>query len=221
MISRAREEDVDGLRRLATGYWRPLYLYLRKRGESHEDASDSVQGFFEHVLSSGFLTHVVREGGKFRSYLLNSLELWRSRKRIRDGAQKRGGGTVHVPLESIDAFREVAEQGDDVSAEVAFDRQWAMEIVACAVAGLREKYEKRGREKWFDSLRAALPGGGQLPPYVELARQFETSEGAVKKAVFDLRGAFSERVREEIRATVQTNRDAEEELRYLVSVIEG
>ena len=40
-------------------YWRPLYLYLRKRGEGHDDASDSVQGFFEFVFSSGFAMAVV------------------------------------------------------------------------------------------------------------------------------------------------------------------
>lgn len=220
MISQARGEDAGGLRALATGYWRPLYLYLRKRGDGHEDASDAVQGFFEFVLSSGFLSHVDREGGKFRSYLLKSLERWRSRKRVYDGAQKRGGNVVHVPLDGIDAFRDVAEQGDGLSAEAAYDRQWGMEIIRRSVEGLREKYVRRGRERWFDALRAALPGGGQLAPYVELAAQLDTSEGAIKKAVFDLRSAFSESVREEIRSTVRSNEDAEEELRYLVSVIE-
>lgn len=225
-ISQARGGNesrvVEGLRRLAVHYWRPLYLYLRKRGESHDDASDSVQGFFEFVFSSGFFEHVEREGGKFRSYLLRSLERWRSRRSVREGAQKRGGGAVHVPLDGVDELEDTAALADDsVSPETAYDRQWAAEMVARAVQSLRADYDRRGRMEWFDALSAALPGGGVLPPYVELASLLQSSEGAVKKAVFDLRAAFAARLREEIRATVRTNEDAEEELRHLVAVMSG
>ena len=209
----------DGLRGLALGYWRPLYLYLRKRGESHEDASDSVQGFFEFVFSGEFLNYVEREGGKFRSYLLKSLERWRGRRREREGARKRGGDAVHVPFEGIDELRDQAEAGEDISPEIAYDRQWAMDMVARAVNALRKDYRQRDRMDWFAALRAALPGGGTLPPYSELATRLKSTEGAVKKAVHDLRHAFAARLREEIRATVQSNAEAEEELQYLISVM--
>ena len=94
-ISGARGEDpgraAEGLRALAVNYWRPLYLFLRKRGESHEDASDLVQGFFAHMVGGRFLKQVDREGGKFRSYLLKSLEHWLMQERRREKTQKRGG----------------------------------------------------------------------------------------------------------------------------------
>jgi len=225
-ISQARGGDesraVEGLRRLAVNYWRPLYLYLRKRGESHEDASDSVQGFFEFVFSTGFFEHVEREGGKFRSYLLRSLERWRSRRSAREGAQKRGGQVIHISLDGAGEMHEAAGLEDDtLSPEAAFDRQWAAEMVARAVQSLRADYAKRSRMEWFEALAAALPGGGVLPPYADLAAALRTSEGAVRKAVFDLRTAFAARLREEIRATVRTNEDAEEELRHLVAVLSG
>jgi DNA-directed RNA polymerase specialized sigma24 family protein len=222
----ARGEDAgkvgEGLRQLAVNYWRPLYLYLRKRGETHEDASDAVQGFFEFVFSSGFLEHVAREGGKFRSYLLASLERWRSRGRTRERALKRGGQVVHVSLEELGEMEGAPAVSDgSTSAEMAFDRQWAAELIRRSVGALREDFTKRGRKAWFDALAAALPGGAGLPPYAELAAQLDCSEGAVKKGVFDLRQAFGARLREEIRATVRSNEDAEEELRYLVSVMGG
>ena len=108
--------------------------------------------------------------------------------------------------------------GDDAP-ELVFDRQWAADIVALAVGRLKSDYEKRSRGQWFEQLQAALPGGGELRPYVELAAELGVSEGAVKKAVFDLRAAFASQLRSEIRATVQTNEEAEDELRYLVSVM--
>ena len=222
-ISMARHGDegkaVEGLRRMAVNYWRPLYLYLRKRGESHDDASDSVQGFFEFVFSSGFFSHVEREGGKFRSYLLRSLERWRSRRRVRADAQKRGGQATHVHLDGVEEREEAASVMDEADPEVAFDRQWATDMVGRAVESVREDYARRNRELWFEKLSPGLPGGGSLPPYTELAHTLNCSEGAVKKAVFDLRNAFAGHLRSEIRSTVRTNEDAEEELKYLVSVM--
>ncbi len=224
-ISRARGGDdpkaMEGLRSLAVAYWRPLYLYLRKRGESHDDASDSVQGFFEFVFSSGFFENVEREGGKFRSYLLRSVERWRSRRRIHDSAQKRGGQVSHVSLEGAELVEDVTELGDAFSPEMAFDRQWASDLVGRAVSALGDDYMRRGRGAWFEALRPTLPGGGEVQPYAELATRLDSSEGAVKKGVFDLRTAFASRLKAEIRATVRTNEDAEEELRYLVSVMSG
>ena len=212
---------TKGLRQLAVSYWRPLYLYLRKRGESHDDASDTVQGFFEFVLSSDFLSHVDREGGKFRSYLLKSLERWRGRQRTRDNAQKRGGQITHVPLDGVDAMQIEADSSGDISPEAAYDRQWATDIVHRSMKALKNDYERRDRAVWFEKLQAALPGASELPPYAQLALELEASEGAVKKAVFDLRAAFAAQLREEIRSTVRSNEDAEEELRYLVSVMGG
>lgn len=209
---------MAALRRLAVNYWRPLYVYLRRRGESHEDAADSVQGFFAFVFSSEFFTHVEREGGKFRSYLLRSLERWRSRENRREGAIKRGGHVEHV---SIDGLEELDQSlaADEVDPERAFDRQWASDMVAQAVEQVRLQYEKRGRREWFTVLKPALPGGGGVEDYAEVAVRLETSEGAVRKAVFDLRKAFASELRSLIRATVGTAEEAEEELRHLVAVL--
>ncbi len=204
---------------MAKGYWQPLYLYLRKRGQSHDDACDSVQGFFEFIVSSGFFAHVGREGGKFRSYLLRSLERWCSRDRTRSGALKRGGGVEHVPLDGIE---EMERRGDVLGtgdAQQVYDREWAAVMVRRAGERVRGGYEKRGRERWFDLLRAALPGGSGVPPYPEVAAELGASEGAVKKAVFDLRAAFAEALKEEIRSTVRSREEAEQELSYLVGVL--
>jgi RNA polymerase sigma-70 factor (ECF subfamily) len=223
-ISQARRHGAAGtseaLRRLVVEYWRPLYIYLRRRGESHEDAADSVQGFFEFVFSSGFFSHVDREGGKFRSYLLRSLERWRSRQQRREDAQKRGGQVARVSLEGLDEM-EVVAAGVDVDPERAFDRQWASDMVARAMRRVGESYQRRGRGEWFEALRPGLPGGGGLASHAETAVALGATEGAVKKAVFDLRRAFAEELRSSIRATVLTAEDAEEELRHLVAVMGG
>ena len=222
VISHARgdeEETLQGLHRLVISYWKPLYLYLCKRGESHADACDIVQGFFEHVVSGNFLTHVDREGGRFRSYLLKSLERWKQNLWRKNAAHKRGGHIEHVSIQEMDAFREEsAGMSGDASPEQAYDQQWAAEIVELAVAALEARYEERGRTHWFQALRASLPGGTGISNS-DTAAELGTSEGAVRKGVHDLRKAFGDSLREQIRSTVRSNEEAEDELRYLISII--
>ena len=223
VISHARAEGEtrisEGRGRLCLRYWKPLYLYLRRNGENHEDASDSVQGFFQFVLSGAFLSHVDREGGRFRSYLVKSLERWRIGQRRYEHAQKRGKQFESIPIEGLDEFGEMADLNVGDTPEMAFDRQWATDIVGRAFVALRKRYAKRGREAWFQALQDALPGGGALPAYAKLAATLEVSEGAIKKGVHDLRTAFAAEMRQEIRTTVRDPAEAEDELRYLITVM--
>ena len=159
--------------------------------------------------------------GKFRSYLLKSLELWRSRRRTREGAQKRGGLVSHVSLDELEEARSgFGDDNDEARTAVeVYDHQWATNLIAVAVKTVREDYRRRDRERWFEQPGCSLTGGGTLPPYAELAKSLGATEGAIKKAVFDLRGNFATKLRAEIRSTVSTNEEAEEELRYLMSVV--
>src|SRR4051812_7086501 len=61
------------LEELCRVYWRPLYGYVRRRGYTHEDAKDLTQEFFQRWTASDFLSSVASDKGKFRSFLLASL----------------------------------------------------------------------------------------------------------------------------------------------------
>ena len=64
----------EALADLCKLYWYPLYAYVRHRGNSSEDAQDLVQGFFLHLIEYKTLSRVDRSKGKFRSFLLASLQ---------------------------------------------------------------------------------------------------------------------------------------------------
>ena len=55
-------------------YWYPIYSFIRRRGASPEDAQDLIQGFFLHLLAHKALSQVSPLKGKFRSFLLASLQ---------------------------------------------------------------------------------------------------------------------------------------------------
>ena len=84
----------EALSLLCQSYWYPLYAYARRRGNSPEDAEDLTQGFFTRLLELNSLADVRREKGKFRSFLLASLNHYLSDEWDRARAQKRGHGRV-------------------------------------------------------------------------------------------------------------------------------
>jgi len=65
-------------------YWYPLYAYLRRRGQTAEDAQDLTQGFFARLLEKQALNVVDPSRGRFRSFLLASLDHYVSNQRDRD-----------------------------------------------------------------------------------------------------------------------------------------
>ncbi len=107
------EEAHSAWERFALTYWQPLYIFLRRRGVSHDAAADDIQGFFAHLLSRDFLRQIERGEVLFRSFLLTALRSWRADQYRGANAQKRGGGIQPVPLEELEKAGEMpmAEEG--------------------------------------------------------------------------------------------------------------
>ena len=57
------QADV-ALEELCRTYWYPLYVYVRRRGHSREDAQDLTQAFFARLLEKNYLEGVSNDGGK-------------------------------------------------------------------------------------------------------------------------------------------------------------
>ena len=68
-------------------------LRLRSAERLHvHDAQDLTQEFFARLLARNYLSVADRNKGKFRSFLLGSLEHFLAREWTKAHAQKRGGG---------------------------------------------------------------------------------------------------------------------------------
>src|SRR6516165_4432946 len=84
-------------------YWYPLYSHVRRRGYSPEDSKDLTQNFFLHLLEHRRLTQVDPQKGRFRSFLLASLQNFLSTAHRREQTIKRGGLCAFI---SLDAAKE-------------------------------------------------------------------------------------------------------------------
>jgi len=133
-------------------------------------------------------------------------------------AQKRGGGAL-VPLEfSSGEKRYQREPAHDETPERIFERRWALSVLDRVVERLREEFVHHGRPEHFERLKVFLLGHSDAP-YATLAREMNTSEGALKVAIHRLRKRYRELFRQEIADTVADPAEVESELRFLAAVL--
>jgi RNA polymerase sigma-70 factor (ECF subfamily) len=87
------------LETLLCAYWKPLYFYLRQRGQAHHDAEDLVQAFFRRFLGKDAVREASRQRGRFRSFLLASLKNFLANEHDRATTLKRGGAQPHLSFD--------------------------------------------------------------------------------------------------------------------------
>jgi RNA polymerase sigma factor (sigma-70 family) len=210
------------LQQLCTVYWYPLYAYLRRRGQQPADAEDLVQGFIAHLLARQFFQIADPGKGRFRSYLLISLNHFVADIAERDGRQKRGAG---VPLLSLDVItaehRYAQEPADPHNPEQLFERRWALTLLDAVLQRLEREAAESGRRELFRQIKGVLLGERSGVPYAQLAPQVGMSEAALTMTVHRLRRRYRELIREEIAHTVSRPVEIEEEMRHLFQVLSG
>ena len=84
---------------------------------------------------------------------------------------------------------------------------------------LRLRYQQGGRGELFEQLRFLLPGGKSKSSYKEISVRIGKSEDATKMATSLFRQEFGVVLRDEIRRTVSTPDELQDELRYLMSLL--
>jgi RNA polymerase sigma factor (sigma-70 family) len=215
------------LAQLCQTYWPPLYTYVRSRGHSVHDAQDLTQGFFAYLIEHKIHLRADRQLGKFRSFLLASLKHFLSHAREREQALKRGGGHEFLPLdegraeEAETLFQTHCPSGHSaLPEEKLFERTWAETLVETALGRLAAAYKAEGKENLFDRLQTFLTVGDQpLPSYSELAIRLAATESTIRSHVTRLRARYREMLRAEVRRTVDTESEVDEELRELLRVL--
>jgi DNA-directed RNA polymerase specialized sigma24 family protein len=190
-------------------YERVLHSIIR-RWTGPEGAEETLQGFLHYLMDTSALRKADPERGRFRSFLRVLLKHYLLGERERDGAIKRGGKVVFVPLDGECPDPPSEEWADDV-----FDKEWAFGIFEEAVRVV----ERRWSGERFDVLRGFLPGATGRPRLEEAAERLGISVAAVDSAVSRMRRLWAECVRAEVARTVDRPDEIGAEVDFLCRCI--
>jgi len=174
-VQRAGQSNTLGraaLGELLTRYLAPLraHLVLQKRIAA-EKADDLLQSFIaDRILERDLLTAADRERGRFRTFLLMTLDRFVS-NRLRDENRQCRSPENSVPLDDAAGAFDPAPGPDR-----AFEIAWARQVLLQAAEQMRDACFDSGRsDVWqvFDSrVLAPTLQGADPASYEELAAQF-------------------------------------------------
>ena len=208
------------LEKLCDAYWYPIYVYVRRRGYGLEDAQDLTQEFFAQLIAKEHLRLADSNKGKFRSFLLATLNFFLAREWSRAHRQKRGGHHKFISLdEQMAEERYQFEARDSDSPEKIFQRQWALTVLKETMKALERECAETGKAALFEEVKQLLSGEGDGVSYEAISQRLSMTEGAVRVAVHRLRQRYGELLRAEVSDTVGSNGEVEDELRCLVHAL--
>jgi RNA polymerase sigma-70 factor (ECF subfamily) len=204
-------------------YWYPLYSHVRRRGYTPEDSQDLTQSFFLHLLEHRGLMRIDPHKGRFRSFLLASLQNFLSTAKRREHTIKRGGLCAFISLEAAAVeSRYQLEPVDDLAltAEQIFDARWALTLLNEATTSVEAQYTARGKGKTFEILKGFLPGASAgLTSYEVAAATLGISDAAVNTLIHRLRKQYSIALRREVARTVSEPAAIDDEIHLLFEAL--
>jgi RNA polymerase sigma-70 factor (ECF subfamily) len=208
------------LEKLCAAYWYPLYAYVRRKGHDEYDSQDLTQEFFARLIQRNDFAGLDRGRGKFRAFLLASMNHFLAKEWRKAATLKRGAGQLPLSLDTTLAEQRYGAQPVvEPTPERSFDRRWAETVIERAAQQLRDEFTDEGREVLFRELNMFLSEPPEAGDYVAVAQRLQMTESAVAKAVERLRRRYRDLVRQEIAQTVSTPVELEEEMRYLLEVL--
>jgi len=224
VLSAQNLSDANSEQALATlceQYQDAVYAFIRRRGHGPHDAQDLSQEFFHRFISKEFLSGVDRAKGRFRTFLLTTVQRFLCNEWERSQAQKRGGGTMLLTWDADAAEERFCEEpSHDLTPEKLFDRQWAVALLEKARLDLQSEYERAGKRQVLDVLQAFLVGDAD-ESYADAAIALSLSEGATRVWVHRIRRRYGELLRKQIAETVDSEAAVDEELRSLYAALGG
>lgn len=215
--------DSDAaLAKLCQAYWLPVYAFIRKRGRSPEQTQDLTQGFFAKFLEMNYVARAERERGRFRSFLMTSVENFLHDDHDRVSTLKRGGGQSPLSLDAKLAEEEFLNgPAETLTPASAFEKRWATTLLENVMHRLAGEYREGSRPGLFDQLQPHLWGDSDSIPYGELSQRVAMTVVNLRVTAHRMRQRYREILREEIAQTVSGPNEIDSEIQYLMQVVSG
>ncbi len=222
-VRRAKSDSAEGcqaLSELCAAYYAPVAEFLRCELRDADAARDLAHDFFAHTLGGGAIVRAEQARGRFRSYLLGAVKHFLAHRREAARRLKRGGGAENVSLYETETGEPRAiPDATTLTPDAAFDRQWALTVLARALDALREECAAEGRAEFFEQVKPWLTGDAAHGDQSALADGCGMNANALKVAVHRLKRRFRQLLKEEIAGTLEEGGTVDEEMQALFAAL--
>jgi len=196
VVLQAKAGAPDAIERLVTEYWKPIYFFIRRKGNDVESAKDLTQSFLSVFLEKDYLKSVSPERGRFRSFVMASLDHFLSDAGKYARRVKRGGRFNFVEAED-----DLSCSAPSASPSAAFFRGWALSI-------LEQAYEQVKLEVPPEDMKLL---SGPPPP--------EMSVSDRKNRLHRIRTKLKAHLRRMILPNVEREAEVDSEIREILSLL--
>jgi RNA polymerase sigma factor (sigma-70 family) len=203
---------------LCSIYWYPIYALIRRKGNTHHQATDLTQYYFVRLVEKGVISAADPGKVRFRAFLRTDCQRFLIDQFRRTTARGRCVPTVSIDAHAaLDRYR--FEPADTLTPDRQFDRDWALTLLGKVLDLLAGEYAAKGHSELFEKLKIVLTHGKGAVSAATLAEQLGKSEEAVHMAAHRLRKRYREILEDQIRATLDDPSEMEDEIRSLFEAI--
>ncbi len=201
---------------LARKYWTPIFQYLLIQGYDHFEAQDLAQDFFLFALETQLFSKADPKRGRFRSFLLGSLNNFLSNQRRKKSAQKRHpeGGFASVEELAEFGYYQPKALVNKETPEMIFHRAWLREVVRNVLQSLEQEFRNTGKTTHFILFRSRVVApeldGEQPPPLKDQAHELGLKYMEAANQIITAKRAFLRILEKEVQSYTSTE-DASKE----------
>jgi RNA polymerase sigma-70 factor (ECF subfamily) len=208
----------EALGELGLRYRYPVYAYVRRCGHAPAIARDITRSFLHHLQREVRKQSAPPDRGQFRRFLLERLHAW-----LADDWRR-----THEDLDEVspeaDGDLEASYARDRMhvdSPDQAFQRGFALEVLAHAFDRLRAEVRQTGHLDMYETLAPFLGRDPEPGQYDEFARALRTRPLAIVVALKRLRQRLRELASEELADTVSSAEELATEQQALFAILQG
>ena len=197
-------------------YWKPVYCYLRRQGYGNEDSKDLTQGFFhEIVLGHHLIETADKSKGRFRTYLLVSLDRYLIKVRHKQQAQKRIPQENLVPC-NIMKDAEIPSVVSELNPDETFNYTWVSILLEQVLEQVEKQCHRDGLSThWYLFSERILEPilTAQSPPSLdELSRKHHVEDSTkASNMIITVKRRFATILQKHLRNLVASDEQVREE----------
>lgn len=219
-IKAGQDEDKALIGLLLERYWKPVYCYLRRKGQDNEQAKDLTQAFLhEVVLNRDLVRRADHTKGRFRSYLLYALNRYMAKQNLKEKALKRIPKEKLVRLDLVEPPA-LPESIANAGAEQSYHYAWLTALLERVFSEVKAECDRRSMEThwvlFYERIAKPILENNPQPSLSRLCKDFNIAD--TKKAsnmIVTVKRRFQAILMRHARSTVLSEDQASEELEDL------